>query len=238
VFIAEELLFDTGVAVVIMVVVAMAARPRAIAGRMRDVATGLAAGTGVAAVVAGYPLWVQFFGPLRQQGAPFTPDFYKNDLAGFVQPSSSQLLHTAGSAAFSHGFQGGLPEYLAYLGWPMLAALALVAVRFFRRLPLRAAAVSFAVLSVLSLGGTLLAGGHEHEYIKLPWYWLQTLPVTGSVLPDRFDHRRQRGGDDSVRLRRARGQCQQPGESAEAAAADCAVYRAAADRAAPPVPAG
>jgi hypothetical protein len=186
VFIAEELLFDTGVAVVIMVAVAMAARPRAIAGRMRDVATGLAAGAGVAAVVAGYPLWVQFFGPLRQQGAPFTPDFYKNDLAGFVQPSSSQLLHTAGSAAFSHGFQGGLPEYLAYLGWPMLAALALVAVRFFRRLPLRAAAVSFVVLSVLSLGGTLLAGGHEHQYIKLPWYWLQALPVTGSVLPDRF----------------------------------------------------
>jgi hypothetical protein len=186
VFIAEELLFDTGVAVVIMVAVAMAARPRAIAGRMRDVAAGLAAGAGVAAVVAGYPLWVQFFGPLRQQGAPFTPDFYKNDLAGFVQPSSSQLLHTTGSAVFSQTYQGGLPEYLAYLGWPMLAVLALVTVRFFRRLPLRAAAVAFAVVSVLSLGGTLLAGGHEHAGVTLPWYWLQSLPVTGSVLPDRF----------------------------------------------------
>jgi hypothetical protein len=68
-------------------------------------------------LVAGYPLWVQFFGPLRHQGTPFTPDFCKSDLGGFVQPSSPQLLHTAGSAAFSHGFQGGgLPECLAYLG--------------------------------------------------------------------------------------------------------------------------
>jgi len=186
VFIAEELLLDTGVAVIVMAAVMVAARPRAVAGRALDVATGLAAGTAVAAAVAGYPLWMQFFGPLRQQGAPFTPDFYKNDLAGFVQPSSFQLLHTAGSATFAGAFQGGLPEYLAYLGWPMLVVLALVTVRFWRRLPVRTVAVAFVVLSAFSLGGTLLANGHEHGGLTLPWYWLQTLPVTGSVLPDRF----------------------------------------------------
>ena len=186
VFITEELLLDTGVAVAVMVAVAMASRPRAIVGRMRDTATGLAAGVGVAAAVAGYPLLVQFFGPLRQQSSPFPPDFYKSDLASFVQPSSFMLLHTAGSAAFAGASQGGLPEYLAYLGWPMLVVLVLVTVRFWRLLPVRAAAVTFAVLAVFSLGGTLLAGGHEHEAIKLPWYWLQTLPVTGSVIPDRF----------------------------------------------------
>ena len=57
VFITEESLFDTGVAVVIMVAVLLVSRPRAIAGRVRDTATGLAAAAGVAAVVAGYPLW-------------------------------------------------------------------------------------------------------------------------------------------------------------------------------------
>jgi hypothetical protein len=186
VFITEELLLDTGVAVALMMAVAMASRPRAIVGRVRDTATGLAAGVGVAAAIAGYPLWVQFFGPLRQQSSPFPPDFYKSDLGSFVQPSAFMLLHTAGSAAFAGAAQGGLPEYLAYLGWPMLVVLALVAVRFWRLLPVRAAAVTFAVLAVFSLGGTLLAGGHEHEAIKLPWYWLQTLPVTGSVIPDRF----------------------------------------------------
>jgi hypothetical protein len=186
VFINEELLFDTALTIVIMAAVALASRPQAISGRVRDVAAGLAVAATVAAVAAGYPLWVQFFGPLRQPSSPFTPDFYKNDLAGFVQPSSLLLLHTGGSAAFAAGFQGKPPEYLAYLGWPMLAVLAMVTVRCWPLLTVRAAAVAFAVLSVLSLGGTLLAGGHEHGGITLPWYWLQTLPVTGSVIPDRF----------------------------------------------------
>jgi hypothetical protein len=186
VFITEESLFDTGVAVVIMVAVLLVSRPRAIAGRVRDTATGLAAAAGVAAVVAGYPLCVQFFGPLRNPGSPFAPDFYKNDLAGFVQPSSLMLLHTARSAAFAANFQGKLPEYLAYLGWPMLAVLGLVTVRFWRLLPVRVTAVTFTVLAVFSLGGTLLASGRVYQGIELPWYWLQTLPITGSVIPARF----------------------------------------------------
>jgi hypothetical protein len=68
----------------------------------------------------------------------------------------------------------------------MLVALAAAAALFWRRPAIRATAVTFAVLEVLSLGGTLLAGGHEHSWLKLPWYWLQTLPVTGSVIPDRY----------------------------------------------------
>jgi hypothetical protein len=68
----------------------------------------------------------------------------------------------------------------------MLAALAAATACFWRLPRVRATAVAFAVLAVLSLGGTLLAGGHEHAGVKLPWYWLQTLPVAGSVLPDRF----------------------------------------------------
>jgi hypothetical protein len=186
VFIAEELLFDTGVAIVVMTVVLAASRPRLIAARLREVAAGLGAAGAVAAVSAGYPLWVQFFGPLRQQTSPFTPDFFKNDLAGFVQPASLLLLHTKSSAAFAASYQGQLPEYLGYLGWPLLVVLVLVTVRFWRQLPVRVTAIAFVVLAACSLGGMLLAGGVEHAGIKLPWYWLQTLPVTGSVLPDRF----------------------------------------------------
>jgi hypothetical protein len=186
VFITEEGLFDSAVAALVLLGVLAAARPRAVPGRVRD----LLAGAGVAAVVtgaiAGYPLWVQFLGPLRQHGSPFAADHYKNDLAGFVQPSSSMLLHTHGSAAFAAAFQGRLPEYLAYLGWPMLIAVAAAAVLFWRLLAVRAVAVTFAVLEVLSLGGTLLAGGHDHAWVKLPWYWVQSLPVAGSAIPDRF----------------------------------------------------
>jgi hypothetical protein len=96
------------------------------------------------------------------------------------------LLHTRASASFAAAFQGELPEYLAYLGWPMLLVLAAVAVWRWRLLPVRATAVTFAVLEILSLGGSLLADGHEHAWLKLPWYWLQTLPVIGSAVTDRF----------------------------------------------------
>jgi hypothetical protein len=46
--------------------------------------------------------------------------------------------------------------------------------------------VAWVVLEVFSLGGTLLASGHEHAWLKLPWYWLQSLPVLSAALPDRF----------------------------------------------------
>jgi hypothetical protein len=188
IFIAEELLFDSVVAAAIAVAVLAAGRRhrRPVAGRACDIAVGAVTAAGAVALLAGYALWEQFLGPLRQRGSPFIPDYYKNDLAGFVRPSAALLLHSRGSAAFAAAFQGGPPEYLAYLGWPMIITLAAVTALFWRRPAVRAAAVTWALLEVLSLGGTLLAGGHEHPWITLPWYWLQTLPVAGSVVPDRF----------------------------------------------------
>ena len=185
-FITEEILAVTAIAGVVLVAVLAASRPRAVPGAVRRVAAGLAVAAGVTAVLAGYPLWVQFFGPLRQHGSPFMLDYFKSDLSSFVVPSSYQLFHTAGSAAAASRYQGQLPEYLGYLGWPLLVVLVLAAIACWRRLPARAAAVACLVLGVFSLGGTLLFGGHHHPAIKLPWYWLQGLPLLESALPDRF----------------------------------------------------
>ena len=185
-FITEEILAVTAIAGFVLVAVLAASRPRAVPAAARRVAAGLATAAGVTAVIAGYPLWVQFFGPLRQHGSPFTLDYFKNDLSSFVVPSSYQLFHTAGSAAAAARYQGSLPEYLGYLGWPLLVVLAGAAIACWRRLPARAAAVACVVLGVFSLGGTLLFGGHHHPAIKLPWYWLQGLPLLESALPDRF----------------------------------------------------
>jgi len=185
-FITEEILAATAIAAFLLAAVLAASRPRAVPAAARRVAAGLAVAAGVTAVIAGYPLWVQFFGPLRQHGSPFLLDYFKNDLSSFVVPSSYQLFHTAGSAAAAARYQGQLPEYLGYLGWPLLVVLVLAAVACWRRLPARAAAVACVVLGVFSLGGTLLFGGHYHPAIKLPWYWLQGLPLLESALPDRF----------------------------------------------------
>jgi hypothetical protein len=129
---------------------------------------------------------VQFFGPLHQGGSPFTPDFFKNDLSTFVVPSSFMAFHTTASATEALRYQGHLPEYLGYLGWPLLITGVAALAGFWRRLPVRAAGLAWIVLGVFSLGGTLLFGGHEHATIKLPWYWLQGLPVLNAALPDRF----------------------------------------------------
>ncbi|MFY9926873.1 MAG: hypothetical protein WAK82_02610 [Streptosporangiaceae bacterium] len=189
--ISEELLLDTAIAAVVLTLVLAASRPRAVLGyrapaAIKPLAGGLGAAAAVTAVVAGYPLWVQFFGPLYQSGSPFTLDWYKNDLSSLVVPSSVLLFHTRASAAEAARFQGHLPEYLGYLGWPLIVLLAAAAVACWRRLPARAVAVTAAVLLVFSLGGTLMSGGHEHHAIKLPWYWLQSLPVLSAALPDRF----------------------------------------------------
>ncbi|HEV2253531.1 MAG TPA: hypothetical protein VGS06_10085, partial [Streptosporangiaceae bacterium] len=185
-FISEELLFGAGLTAALLLVVMAASRPRDVPGRVRNLAGGVGIAAGVLVVLAGYPLWVQFFGPLYQHGSPFTTDFFKNDLSGFVVPSSFMFFHTAGSAAEALRYQGQLPEYLGYLGWPLIVVLAAGTIRFWRRLPVRACAVACVVLEVFSLGGTLLASGHEHAWLKLPWYWLQSLPVLSAALPDRF----------------------------------------------------
>ena len=59
--------------------------------------------------------------------------------------------------------------------------LAAAAIWFWRDPKVRAAAVTFAVLELCSLGGRYPRLGPF-----LPWHWLQGLPVLGEVMPDRF----------------------------------------------------
>ena len=183
---AEELLLDTAIAIALAGLVLAVSRPGEVPRRARGTLAGLAVAAVPVLVLCGYPLWVQFFGPLHQHGSAFTPDFFKTDLTGFVTPSKLLLFHTAGSAAAAAHYQGGEPEYLAYLGWPLLLVLAVIAVTCWRHLTVRVAAVTFAVLEIFALGGTLMFGGTGHPDILLPWQWLGSLPLLDAVLPDRF----------------------------------------------------
>jgi hypothetical protein len=185
-FTGEELLLITGLAGLLLVAVAALGQPRAAAARFATAAAGLGVATGVLLLLAGYALWVQFFGPLTQHGSSFLPDFYKNDLTGFVTPSQYLLFHTAASAAAAASYQGGAPEYLAYLGGPLIVVLVVIALAFWRQAAVRATAVTLAVLVLLSLGGHPLIDGTVHPSVTLPWHWLEAVPVLGAALPDRL----------------------------------------------------
>jgi hypothetical protein len=184
-FITEELLAETTLAVLLMLAILPANAPGLATDRLPGLLGGLGMAGGTFLALAGYPLWVQFFGPLRVHGSRFPVDSYQNDVAGFVTPSRYQLLHTAGSAAAAARFPYGAPEYLAYLGWPLLAALIVLAVLCRRHVAVGTCAIVLVLLELLSLGahGRIAGTG---TVVSLPWAWLRHLPLLGMGLPDRL----------------------------------------------------
>ncbi len=185
-FISEELALTTTVTGLLLVACLASGYPRRAIRQVKPVAAGLAVAAGTTLLLAGWALWVQFFGPLTQSGSPFTRDFYENDLSGFVTPSGYLLFHTQASAATAGLFRGQSPEYLAYLGWPLIIVLAVAAAVFWLNPVVRALGGTAAILALLSLGGYLLFSGASHTSLLLPWHWLEDLPLAGSVLPDRL----------------------------------------------------
>jgi hypothetical protein len=186
-FIAEETVALTAVAGVVIVAVLAASRPRAVASRVRGTVTGLAAAAAVLLVTAGYPLWIQFHGPLAEQGSPWKLGHFRNRPGDFVNGPSGVLLHSQATVAYLAQHAVRMVEYFAYLGWPMLVVLLLAAVCFWRDLRVRALAVVFVVLEVLSLGSrAVVVGGLHIPATLMPWHYLQGLPLLSQSLPNRF----------------------------------------------------
>jgi len=186
IFINEEVALTTALAGVLILLVLAVSRPRTVLRRVLPTAAGLVIAVVVALALAGSALWTQFHGPLVSHGAPYSPDVFSNDLTTFITPQSALLFHTAASAAAAARYHGGAPEYLAYLGWPLIAALAVAAVASWHRLAGRAAAVTFVVLCVFSLGPHPLIADRTYPTVDLPWHWIQAIPILGLVLPDRL----------------------------------------------------
>jgi len=188
-FTGEELLAQTAIVGLVLVIALAASHPRAVRARARDAALGLGIGAGIALLICGRALWVQLRGPLSSHGGwePLSDPWYTSHLGAFVTPPGGLLFHTQASVAAVATGHYFLTEYLAYLGWPLLVVLVVAAVRFWRDLRVRAAAVTWAVLEVFSLGGQsrTFLGVHVPGGL-LPWHWLQGLPLITAMLPARF----------------------------------------------------
>lgn len=186
-FTGEELLADTAVAGMLLLVMLAAGHRDVVRERVRGAAAGLAAGAGVVLALCGWALWVQLRGPLAQHGTWEGVGTFTNHLGFFVGPPGTLVFHTRASAAAAANGANKLPEYLAYLGWPLIVVLVAAAVRYWRDARVRAFAVTWAVLELFSLGGQSRSfAGVVFPGGLLPWHWLQGLPVVGAILPDRF----------------------------------------------------
>ena len=179
-FIAEEMLVDTVLAGAVLTAVLAAGRPRVTLHQARAASVGMATAAGVAVLICGRALWVQFHGPVMSVAGFWT------DPDAFVIPSSDLLFHTRASAD-AIALSPAQGAYLMYLGWPMLIVLIAVVILFWRHSKVRVTAVTFAVLELFSLGShVFLPNGSRYAGPFLPWYWLQGLPVLSAVLPYRL----------------------------------------------------
>jgi hypothetical protein len=183
-FTGEELLSDTALAGLVLVGVLVASQPRGVSVQARHAAVGIATGVTVFVVICGHALWEQFRGPLTEHYVPrFT--HYTSYLSAhpsvFVTPPGDLLFHTSASAAAAARYPSHMTEYLAYLGWPLLVLLLAAAIRYWRQAPVRVMAITFALLELISLGGSYRGVGPF-----LPWHWLQGLPVFAELIPDRL----------------------------------------------------
>ncbi len=193
-FIGEEALVDTVIAGGLMVVILAVCRPRAVLGQVRTSAIGLATAAGVALLLCARALWVQFKNAGANATGATTVIHFDHKLQhlytipyAFVTPSNAMFFHTSASAAAANAYPEPLPEYLAYLGWPLIIVLVACTIYFWRHLQVRVVALTLVVLELISLGSNslVLLGIHYPAYL-LPWYWLQDLPVLKTALPDRL----------------------------------------------------
>jgi hypothetical protein len=184
-FIGEEVLFQAGIAAILVLLVTALSRPQTAPAAARRLIRAIGFAFAVFLPIAAYPLHQQFFGALKQHGSPFLLDYFGADVTAFTTPTAQILFHSDASAVASAKFPGGIEEHLAYLGWPLLLTCLVTAVLGWRRLPIRCAGVALAVALALSLGGRLWINGDWTEKWG-PYRLFQKLPVTEASLATRF----------------------------------------------------
>ncbi|MFB6393924.1 hypothetical protein [Polymorphospora lycopeni] len=181
VFIGEEVVFLTALALVVITLAYAATNWRHVRRILPGATAGMALAVGSASLVLAYPLWFQFTGPGSVPNGLFSPHYFSADLASWAAISP---LSYAGSEV-SARLTTGPAEYNTFLGWPLIVVAVGCAAWLIRRPLVVACAVAAVVMAGLSLGPELVINGVRTE-IPGPYALLLGVPVVDGALPMRF----------------------------------------------------
>jgi len=177
-FISTEILAMTVVMGAIATAVFVLINRRSLIERWRYAVTAFAYSLGVACLLLFYPMWFTFAGPQHLNGAPETAAVWG---AVFPEDLLSLITQHASDPKQVSLVWGGL----AYVGAPLIIALAFFAVFFRKRGAILFAGAMAMIAFVLSLGPRLWIDGHPTQ-ISLPFTLFEHLPALDGFQSGRF----------------------------------------------------
>jgi hypothetical protein len=188
-YISEEMLVFTGIVVLVLLALLAAHRPAEARANAGPALQGVLLAGGIVLVLCAYPLWFQLSGPLSATGIPWKIARYGNHETDFYTAPMTVLLNHGWPRylRFLDGQQIWPLENYAYLGWPLIGALVLITVAFWRDLRVRIPAIAFAILELLGMGGHRQhIFGVSFPGVALPWHYIGALPLFHDAVVNRI----------------------------------------------------
>ena len=187
-FISSEMLALTVLMSVIGLMICGAYRAQTKPGELRSTITpairGVAIAVGVSLVLLAYPIWFGFAGPHHYTGQTWPEALaYDAHLSAFVAPTPLQLVRPVLGATGASLYRSSSLLEGAYLGWGVLAVVA-VLLWVCRRSPrVRLAGTLAAISALLAFGSHADVNGKS---VPLPFLVLSKVPTLGDIIPVRF----------------------------------------------------
>lgn len=157
--IGAELLATTAFVAMLLICLAVAMRTDLVRPKLKYALRGFAYAAVVFAVLAAGPIAFQLIGPQHLHGVLHPLNAYVSDAWSFIVPTRLLLLAPDPAVALSNKFAGGVVEVNSYVGVPLAALLAFIAVRYWRLLMIRLATLTALLIAILSMGITIHYAG-------------------------------------------------------------------------------
>jgi hypothetical protein len=185
-FVSIEVLASTAIVGVTGLLAAAACWPAAVRERWKPVGYAVGVGSGLAALLLAYPLWLLVAGPERIAGPVQETSLYRGNLLAPVIPDSSMYFRVARFVPLADTFSGNTSENGLYLGVPLVLVLIAGALVLRHRPVMKIAVVAVIVSFVLALGSRLTVARYVWKAVPLPGAALGRLPLLDNTIAARY----------------------------------------------------